>query len=97
MYGRESKVLKSYLKRIHETASRGDAREESYYSVLKILLEEYAESTNRDIINTTFYLRELKRVNLKSKEKLTMQIIQIRHNLIASKSLCKKGDIYGKK
>jgi len=52
-YGRESKVLESYLKRIHETASHGDAREESYYSVLKILLEEYAESTNRKHINVT--------------------------------------------
>ncbi len=46
-------MLKSYLKRIHEIASRGDAREESYYSALEDLLKEYAESTNKKSIHVT--------------------------------------------
>jgi len=36
-------MLKSYLKKISETCKRGDAREESYYSVLKELLDNYSE------------------------------------------------------
>jgi hypothetical protein len=31
-------MLKPYLKRIYEIANRGDAREESYYSILEGLL-----------------------------------------------------------
>ncbi|GAI27368.1 unnamed protein product [marine sediment metagenome] len=46
-------MLKSYLKKIHEVASRGDAREESYYSALEDLLKEYAESTNKKNIHIT--------------------------------------------
>lgn len=42
-------MLKSYLKRIYDVASRGDAREESYYSALEDLLKEYAESINKKI------------------------------------------------
>lgn len=37
-------MLKPYLKRIFEIADRGDDREESYYSTLERLLEEYANS-----------------------------------------------------
>jgi predicted helicase len=37
-------MLKSYLKKILVIANQGDAREESYYSVLEGLLKEYAES-----------------------------------------------------
>ena len=40
-------MLKTYLKRIFEIASRGDDREESYYSTLEKLLEEYAVSTDK--------------------------------------------------
>lgn len=40
-------MLKSYLKKIHEIANRGDAREESYYSTLEGLLESFAESTGK--------------------------------------------------
>ncbi len=46
-------MLKSYLKEISEVASRGDAREESYYSILERLLQEYAESTDRKNIHIT--------------------------------------------
>ena len=46
-------MLKSYLKKIHDVASRGDAREESYYSVLEDILKEYAESTNKKSIHVT--------------------------------------------
>ena len=46
-------MLKSYLKRIYDVASRGDAREESYYSALEDLLKEYAESTNKKNIHIT--------------------------------------------
>ena len=40
-------MLKPYLKKIYETAKRGDAREESYYSTLEKLLKEYAESVGK--------------------------------------------------
>jgi len=47
-------MLKSYLKRIYEITKRGDAREESYYSVLEGLFKEYTESVDkRDIHITT--------------------------------------------
>lgn len=46
-------MLKAYLKRIAETAKRGDAREESYYPVLKELLEEYSNSTGKKKIHVT--------------------------------------------
>jgi predicted helicase len=41
------------LKRIYDVASRGDARDESYYSALEDLLKEYAESTNKKNIHIT--------------------------------------------
>ncbi len=40
-------MLKSYLKKVYETANRGDAREESYYSILEALLNEYKDSVGR--------------------------------------------------
>ncbi|MFH1007245.1 MAG: N-6 DNA methylase, partial [Candidatus Latescibacterota bacterium] len=46
-------MLKSYLKRIAEIAHQGDAREESYYSALETLLNEYAESAGRGNIHVT--------------------------------------------
>lgn len=46
-------MLKRYLRRIFETASRGDAREESYYPYLSGLLEEYFDQTGKGLIVTT--------------------------------------------
>jgi predicted helicase len=46
-------LLKSYLKGIYEVSSRGDAREESFYSVLEGFLQKYAESTNKKSIHIT--------------------------------------------
>ena len=46
-------MLKSYLKRITEVSKRGDAREESYYSCLEELLNNYADSINKKQINVT--------------------------------------------
>jgi len=46
-------MLKSYLKRIYEIANRGDAREESYYSILEGLLKEYIESVAKRNIHIT--------------------------------------------
>jgi hypothetical protein len=49
----EDEMLKSYLKKIYEIIQRGDAREESFYSVLEALLIEYSESTNKKDIKIT--------------------------------------------
>ncbi len=46
-------MLKAYLKKIADTYSRGDAREESYYPVLKDLLEGYCSSINKKTIHIT--------------------------------------------
>lgn len=46
-------MLKEYLKKISETSNRGDAREESYYPVLKDLFEEYTGSIGRKKIHVT--------------------------------------------
>jgi len=40
-------MLKSYLRNIFKTANQGDAREESYYSTLELLLKEVAESFDK--------------------------------------------------
>ena len=40
-------MLKAYLKQIADTSKRGDAREESYYPVLKDLIDEYCSSTGK--------------------------------------------------
>ncbi len=46
-------MIKSYLNKITETSSKGDAREESYYHVLKDLLEEYSGKIGRKKIHVT--------------------------------------------
>ncbi|MBI4654159.1 MAG: N-6 DNA methylase [Nitrospirae bacterium] len=46
-------MLKSYVKKIFEVAKRGDAREESYYSCLEELLNDYADSINKKQIYIT--------------------------------------------
>ena len=46
-------MLKLYLKKLTETSCRGDAREESYYSVLKDLLAEYCSSIGKKNIYIT--------------------------------------------
>ncbi|MBA7497927.1 hypothetical protein ES704_00661 [subsurface metagenome] len=46
-------MLKSYLKKIYEIIQRGDAREETYYSTLEKLLQEYSESINKKDIKIT--------------------------------------------
>jgi hypothetical protein len=44
----QSKVFKDYLKDVYDTLAKGDAREESFYSHLKDLLESYGESINKE-------------------------------------------------
>ncbi|MBI4680097.1 MAG: N-6 DNA methylase, partial [Nitrospirae bacterium] len=46
-------MLKSYLKQISDVSNRGGAREESYYSSLEKLLEDYLESINKKQIYIT--------------------------------------------
>lgn len=46
-------MLKEYLKKISKIAKQGDAREESYYSILDGLLNQYAESTGKKNIHIT--------------------------------------------
>jgi hypothetical protein len=46
-------VLKEYLKKISKIAKQGDAREESYYSILGGLLNQYAESIGKKKIHIT--------------------------------------------
>jgi hypothetical protein len=46
-------MLKPYLKKIHEIANRGDAREESYYSTLEALLDRFLESTGKKDVRIT--------------------------------------------
>jgi len=46
-------MLKSYLRKILEVARQGDAREESYYSTLETLLNEFANSKGRKEIRVT--------------------------------------------
>ena len=46
-------MLKPYLKKIYQTANRGDAREESYYSILEGLFEEYTKSVGKSGIHIT--------------------------------------------
>ncbi len=40
-------MLKAYLRQIADTSIRGDAREESYYPVLKSLLDEYCSAIGK--------------------------------------------------
>lgn len=46
-------ILKEYMRNIFQIASRGDAREESYYPVLKELLEKYAYLQGKKEIRVT--------------------------------------------
>jgi len=46
-------MIKSYLKKLTETSTRGDAREESYYPVLKSLLDEYCSSIGKKKVHIT--------------------------------------------
>ena len=46
-------MLRSYLKKIFEVADQGDAREESYYSTLKELLNGFAKSSGKKNIHIT--------------------------------------------
>ena len=46
-------MLKTYFKEIFEVAKRGDATEESYYSCLKKLFENYAVSKNKKRVHVT--------------------------------------------
>jgi hypothetical protein len=46
-------MLKAYLKQIADVSIRGDAREESYYPVLKNLIDEYCNSTGKKNIYVT--------------------------------------------
>ena len=46
-------MIKTYLKRIFDIASRGDDREESYYSTLEKLFDEYTSSTEKLHIKLT--------------------------------------------
>jgi len=51
-------MLKDYLKRLHEIASHGDAREESFYSALEGLLNSYAASIKRKNVQVTTLPKE---------------------------------------
>jgi len=46
-------MLKAYLKQIADTSKQGDAREESYYPVLKSLLDEYCSSSGKKKVHIT--------------------------------------------
>ncbi len=46
-------MLKAYLKKIADTSNRGDAREESYYPILKDLLNEYCSLIGKKNIHIT--------------------------------------------
>ena len=46
-------MLKSYLKKIFKTANQGDAREESYYATLEVLMKNLAHSFGKGKIHIT--------------------------------------------
>ncbi len=46
-------ILKGYLKRLHEIASRGDAREESFYSALKWLIDRWSKDKGLKGVHVT--------------------------------------------
>ncbi|MCK4237091.1 MAG: DNA methyltransferase, partial [Candidatus Krumholzibacteria bacterium] len=48
-----SSVFKRYLRNLSEVALRGDAREESFYSSLKDLLEQVSQQTGRADVHVT--------------------------------------------
>ena len=51
-------ILKKYFKGIAEVAGHGDAREESFYSCLQTLLEQFAASTDRSEVHVTTLPRQ---------------------------------------
>lgn len=46
-------MLRPYLKDISKVAGLGDAREESYYSILEGLLNQYSESVGKKRVHIT--------------------------------------------
>jgi hypothetical protein len=46
-------LLKDYFKAITDVASQGDAREESFYSCLETLRQQFAASTDRSEVHVT--------------------------------------------
>ena len=46
-------MLEAYLKKIFDVTKQGDAREESYYSTLETLLNEYADSSGNKNVHVT--------------------------------------------
>ena len=44
-------ILKDYFQAITNVASQGDAREESFYSCLETLLQQFAASTDRSEVH----------------------------------------------
>ncbi len=48
-----SEMLKQYIQELHTITLRGDAREESYYTALERLLNEYAEDIGRKHVEIT--------------------------------------------
>ena len=46
-------ILTNYFKTITNVASQGDAREESFYSCLETLLQQFATSTDRSEVHVT--------------------------------------------
>lgn len=46
-------MLKSYLKNLYEISSRGDAREESFYSALEGLLKDYSQDQGKKNVQIT--------------------------------------------
>ncbi|MBW1732533.1 MAG: DNA methyltransferase, partial [Deltaproteobacteria bacterium] len=50
-------ILNRYLKKLTEVVSTADAREESFYSALKDLLQEFSQATERSDIHVTILPR----------------------------------------
>lgn len=46
-------ILTDYFKAITDVASQGDAREESFYSCLETLLQQFAASSGRSEVHVT--------------------------------------------
>ena len=50
---REKDILRNYLKDVHARLSRGDAREESFYSALETLINAYVAANSKEQIQVT--------------------------------------------
>lgn len=46
-------ILKNYFQAVTEVASQGDAREESFYSCLEILVQQFAKLKGRKEVHVT--------------------------------------------